>query len=133
MVMTMKKIFSLLFFCISATANDFIIDFDIPNNDQDSNLIDLRAKAESIKLIRNNAYRSFNINNSAKNEISKCWKDFIKNKKIKITASESYYKLINQDNLLYRYRLYFDPDRIFVENISKNDFIKFCTNLSNIN
>ena len=133
MVMTMKKIFSLLFFCISATANDFIIDFDIPNNDQDSNLIDLRAKAESIKLIRNNAYRSFNINNSAKNEISKCWKDFIKNKKIKITASESYYKLINQDNLLHRYRLYFDPDRIFVENISKNDFIKFCTNLSNIN
>ena len=133
MAMTMKKTFSLLFFCISAIANDFVIDFDIPNNNQDSNLIDLRAKAESIKLIRNNAYRSFNINNSAKNEISKCWQDFIKNKKIKINASESYYKLINQDNLLYRYRLYFDPDRIFVEDISKNDFIKFCRNLSNIN
>ena len=133
MAMTMKKIFSLLFFCINATANNFIIDFDIPNNNQDSNLIDLRAKAESIKLIRNNAYRSFNINNSAKNEISKCWKDFIKNKKIKITASESYYKLINQDDLIYRYRLYFDPDRVFIENISKNDFIKFCRDLSNIN
>ena len=133
MAMTMKKIFSLLFFCISATANNFIIDFDIPNNNQDSNLIDLRAKAESIKLIRNNAYRSFNINNSAKNEISKCWKDFIKNKKIKITASESYYKLINQDDLIYSYRLYFDPDRIFIENISKNDFIKFCRDLNNIN
>ena len=133
MAMTMKKIFSLLFFCISATANNFIIDFDIPNNNQDSNLIDLRAKAESIKLIRNYAYRSFNINNSAKNEISKCWKDFIKNKKIKITASQSYYKLINQDDLIYRYRLYFDPDRLLIENISKNDFIKFCRDLNNIN
>ncbi len=131
MAMTRMKIFSLLFLCISAAANNFIIDFDIPNNNQDSNLIDLRAKAESNKLIRDNAYRSFNIDHFKKNEISSCWKDFIKNKKIKITASESYYKLINQDSLFFTYRLYFDSNRIIVENISKSDFIKYCRNLNN--
>ena len=131
MAMTRMKIFSLLFLCISAAANNFIIDFDIPNNNQDSNLIDLRAKAESNKLIRDNAYRSFKIDHFEKNEISSCWKDFIKNKKIKITASESYYKLINQDSLFFTYRLYFDSNRIIVENISKSDFIKYCRNLNN--
>ena len=126
-VMMMMRIFSLsLFFtCFNIVADNLIFDFKIQNIKKDINVIELQAKAKANKIIRDNAFLSFNIDND---NLYGCWGEYIKNKKINISASDSYYKLIKQDNSFNQYRLFIDTDKIKVLNTTKSDLILFCSN-----
>ena len=126
-VMMMMRIFSLslFFICINITADNLTFDFKIQNVKKDINVIELQAKAKANKIIRDNAFLSFNIDND---NLYECWGEYIKNKKINISTSDSYYKLIKQDNNFNQYRLFIDTDKIKVKNTRKSDLLLFCSN-----
>ena len=125
--MMMTRIFSLslFFICFNITADNLIFDFKIQNVKKDINVIELQAKAKANKIIRDNAFLSFNIDID---NLYECWGEYIKNKKINISTSDSYYKLIKQDNNFNQYRLFIDTDKIKVKNTRKSDLLLFCSN-----
>ena len=127
MVMMMTRIFSLslFFICLNITADNLTFDFKIQNVKKDINVIELQAKAKANKIIRDNAFLSFNIDND---NLYECWGEYIKNKKINISTSDSYYKLIKQDNNFNQYRLFINTDKIKVQNTRKSDLLLFCSN-----
>ena len=84
----------------------------------------LRAKAEASRLIRNNAYLSFDLNN--KNYYSDCWIDYINNRKIKIETSESFHKLYKKSKNKYRFILNIEPKKIVIKDLTKNEFLTYC-------
>ena len=126
MAMMMMRIFSLLLICSSLNAD--ILNFKIPNNGQSSEILSLKANAEAIKLIRNNAYLSLGITSF---DPSVCWLNFIKNKKIQIQLTNNSHKLVKQDSSYFFYDLDLNPKKINITNVTKQQFIKFCENKTN--
>ena len=121
--MTMKtKIFSLILFSSFIASENF--SFLILNDGQSMQITNLKASAKANKVIRNNAYLSFG---DLGFKSSDCWKEFIKNKKITIKASDSYYKLIKRTNSFYEYSVYIDPKKITIKDIAKEEFVKYCS------
>ena len=116
------KIFSLILFSTFIASENF--SFLIPNDGQSMQVINLKASAKANKVIRNNAYLSFgDLDFKSKD----CWKEFIKNKKITIKASDSYYKLIKRTNNFYEFSVYIDPKKINIKDITIEDFVKYCS------
>ena len=121
--MTMKTtIFSLILFSSFISSENF--SFIIPDDGQSMQITNLKASAKSDKVIRNNAYLSFGDLGFRSKE---CWKEFIKNKKITIKASDSYYKLIKRTNNFYEFSVYIDPKKITIKDIAKEEFVKYCS------
>ncbi len=121
--MTMKtKIFSLILFSSFIATENF--SFLILNDGQSMQITNLKASAKANKVIRNNAYLSFG---DLGFKSSDCWKEFIKNKKITIKASDSYYKLIKRTNSFYEFSVYIDPKKITIKDIAKEEFVKYCS------
>ena len=121
MAMTKTTLFSLLIFC--SVLNADIINFKILNKGQSAEILSLNASAQAVKLIRNNAYRAFEIDSF---DPSACWLDFINNKKIIINTSHNSHRLIKQNLEYFYYELDFNPKKIHIKNVSKKQFIKFC-------
>ena len=113
------------FFLSADTKHSFY--FDIQDNGESASIIDLRAKAKASKLIRNNAYLSFDLKN--KNYYSNCWMDFIKNRKIEIETSESFYKLYKKSKNRYRFILNIEPKNIVIKDLTKNEFLTYCKSI----
>ena len=121
-MMMKTKIFSLILFSSFIASENF--SFLIPNDGQSMQITNLKASAKANKVIRNNAYLSFgDLGFNSKD----CWKEFIKNKKITIKASDSYYKLIKRTNNFYEFSVYLDPKKITVKDIAKEEFVRYCS------
>ena len=118
----MTKIFSLILFSSFIATENF--SFLILNDGQSMQITNLKASAKANKVIRNNAYLSFG---DLGFKSSDCWKEFIKNKKITIKASDSYYKLIKRTNSFYEFSVYIDPKKITIKDIAKEEFVKYCS------
>ena len=116
------KIFSLILFSSFIASENF--SFLILNDGQSMQITNLKASAKANKVIRNNAYLSFG---DLGFKSSDCWKEFIKNKKITIKASDSYYKLIKRTNSFYEFSVYIDPKKITIKDIAKEEFVKYCS------
>ena len=121
MAMTKTTLFSLIFFC--SVLNADIVNFKILNKGQSAEILSLNANAQAVKLIRNKAYRSFEIDSF---DPSACWLDYINNKKIIIHTSHNSHKLIKQNLEYFYYELDFNPKKILIKNVTKKQFIKFC-------
>ena len=122
MMMMMKKIFSLVFFCTFISAENFY--FSVPDEKQSAQILNLKASAKANKIIRDNAYLGFGEMDFDPNS---CWQEFIKNRKIKIKSSESYHKLFNKTSNDFIYILKLNPKKINIANVSKKEFIQFCS------
>lgn len=114
-----------IFFINADSKHNFY--FDIQDRGESASIIDLRAKAEASRLIRNNAYLSFDLKN--KNYYSDCWMDFIKNRKIKIETSESFHKLYKKSKNTYRFILNIEPKKIIIKDVKKNEFLNYCKSI----
>ena len=122
-MMMMMRIFSLFFFNHLLNSNPLVFEFNIDNVNQTSQVLNLNAKVKADKILRDKAYLAFNIYHF---NPSKCWNDFIKNKTIKMSTSDSYIKLKNMSDTHYSFEFYFNPNKIKLLNVKKDEFINFC-------
>ena len=122
----MKKTFSLIVLFASSmlSANSIDVYFDIENRNQSLSIVELKAAAEAKKIIRDNAY--LGLSNKFKSELSLCWLNFIKNRKIKIYTSGNAHLMISKNKYLYKYKITLEPSKIKVHDVTVNDFLSFC-------
>lgn len=124
--MTRMKIGSIILFCGFISPQNLY--FTVSDLNENANLANLKISAEANKLIRDNAYLSFfkNVEMFEGNNYSVCWLDFIKNRKIQIKTSENNISFVKRVKNKYTYKVYFDPNKIKIMNVNKNDFLSYC-------
>ncbi len=95
-------------------------------NGTDVSFTDAEAKIESFKIIRSDAWRSYNISGRSEDELQKCWNDFFVNKKLNFHIKNSKLRILKENKSSIEYEYTYDPKKIKIKGSSKTNFLKFC-------